>query len=252
MVPTDHLQVNDETPASEPGLPSSASDSSDIKRLERDRRRLAQARASLERLYLEMRQDLQESERRSACATVRIRLLLRDAERRDREFASARRRVRILSNDAEQRDREFASARRRVRILLKDAERRDRELASVRHRIKLLLDDSARRDRDARRRIRLLQRDGERRDREYAAVRAQLRTLKHLSAGLATGFLAVTASRRWRLGNALGSLPDMLLGRRPKTAANDLRPLATSLALGQTPPTSDSPGPDQASPATEQ
>ena len=88
MVPTDRPRAKEETPVSDPGvlgrptsLLSSATDASYIKRLERDRRRLAQARASLERLYLEMRQDLQESEHRSACATVRIRLLLRDAER---------------------------------------------------------------------------------------------------------------------------------------------------------------------------
>ena len=215
-------------------LLSSATDSSDAKRLERDCRRLAQARASLERLYLEMRQDLQESEQRNACATVQIRLLLRDARRRDHEFASARRRIRILSKDAELRDREFADARRRIKLLVNDAERRGSEYAS------------------ARRRIRLLLRDAERRDREFAAVRAQLRRLTHLSAGLATGFLAATASWRWRIGDAFLALPSRLLGRRPTTVADDQRPLATILALGQMPPDAELPDPDSADPSVDQ
>ena len=220
-------------PVSDPGvldrpttLQSSATDSLDAKRLERDCRRLAQARASLERLYLEMRQDLQEAENRNACATVQIRLLLRDAKRRDREFASARRRIRILSKDSELRDREIADARRRIKLLVNDAERRGSEYAN------------------ARRHIRLLLRDAERRDREFAAVRAQLRRLTHLSAGLATGFLAATASWRWRVGDALLSLPSRVLGRRPTTVADDQRPLATILALGQMPPPADPPDQD--------
>lgn len=159
---------------------SSAHDDSALQRHERDRQRLTHARASLERLCLELRQDLQESERGYACAMARIRLLLRDAERRDREYADAR---------------------RHVRLLLKDAERRDRE---------------------------------------FAHVRAQLRSLKHLSAGLATAFLAITATRRWRLGNALLLIPSRLLGRRTVTVADDQHELATTLALGQVPQRADS------------
>ena len=205
---------------------SFAADSSDPMRLERDRRRLAQARASLERLYHEMREELADSERRNACATVRIRLLLRDAERLDREFAKARRRIRILLKDAERRDRDYADAKHRIRLLVNNAERRDREFAK------------------ARRHVRILLKDAERRDREYVRVRAQLRLLRHLSAGLATGFLAITESRRWRLGNALLSLPSRILGRRPTTAADDQHALATTLALGQMPCPADSPGHD--------
>lgn len=239
------LHRTDRPPVTEEGvldratsLPSHADEHSDPKRLERDLRRLVQARASLERLYLEMRKDLRESEHRNACATVRIRLLLRDAERRDREFARARRQVRMLRKDAERRDREYASARRLIRMLGKDAERRDREYAAARHRIRLLLNNAERRDREyasARSRVRSLLKVAERRDREYAQVRAQLRMLRHLSAGLAAAFLAITATRRWRLGNALLSTPSRLLGRRPVTVADDQRALATTLALGRMP-----------------
>lgn len=154
----------------------SVEDHSTLQRHERDRQRLTQARASLERLCSELRHDLQESERRYACAMARIRLLSRDAERRDREYANAR-----LRN----------------RILLKNAERRDRE---------------------------------------FARVRVQLRSLKRLSADLATAFLAITTTRRWRLGNALLSIPSRLLGRRAATVADDQHELATTLALGQKPP----------------
>ena len=189
----------------------------DPKRLERDRRRLGQARASLERLYSEMRQDLGESEHRNACAKTRIRMLLREAEHRDREFATARRRIRILLKDAERRDREYANARHRIRLLLNNAERRDHEFAR------------------ARRQVRILLKDAERRDREYARVRAELRSLRQLSAGLATSFVAITRTRRWRLGNALLSIPSRLLGRRPTTVADDQHALATTLALGQIP-----------------
>ena len=214
MVLTDreHAQrhAKEETPARgapdhATSMPSSAHDQSDPKRLDRDRRRLEQARASLERLHVEMRHDLQESEHRYACATVRIRPLLRDAERRDREYLNARHRIRLLLNDAVRRDREFASVRRQVRLLL----------------------------------------DAERRDRDYAGVRAQLRALRHLSAGLAAGFLAITASRRWRLGDALLSLPNRVLGRRPATVADNARALATTLALGQVPRPADSPDHDK-------
>ena len=247
MAPTDcehaQLHAKDETPASgvldhATSMLSSPHDHSDPTRLERDNRRLAQVRASLERLYLEMRHDLRESEHRNACATVRIRLLLRDAERHDREFASARRRIRILLKDAERRDSEFASARRRIRILLKDAGRRDREYLNARHRIRLLLNDAKRRDREfanARRQVRILLKDAERRDRQYAHVRAQLRSLRHLASGLAAAFLAITESRRWRLGDALLSFPSRVLGRRPTTAADDQHALATALARGQMP-----------------
>ena len=170
--------------------------SGELRRLERQSGRLAQARTSIERLCLELREELLDAESRNERATAEIRRLRRDAERRDNEFATARRRVRLLLKDAERRDNEFATARRRVRLLLKDAERRDNE---------------------------------------FAQVRRRLRALQHLSSALADGFLAITEARRWRLGHTLLSIPSRTLGRRPKTVADELRPLAVRLALGQLP-----------------
>ena len=225
--------AKEDTRVSEPGeldrarSLSSYRDSSDAGRLERDQRRLSQTRSSLERLYLEIRQDLQESQRRDAGATVRIRLLLRDAARRNHDSASARRRIRVLLKNAERRDREFAGARRRIKLLLNDTERRDREFTGA------ASDSGSRTPSDA--------------TANTPLSGLNCSTLKHLSAGLATGFLAVTTSQRWSLGNALASLPSLLLGRRPKTAADDLRPWAATIAVGQMPSTPDSPDRNDAS-----
>ena len=151
MAPTDHLHAREKMPVSR--SPQSTAPRR-CRRLQRfvvikSLERAAAARSSaynLRALYLEMRQDLEESEQRNACARVRIRLLLRDAERHDRAFASARRRIRVLLKDAERRDNEFACARHRIKLLLNDTERRNREYANARRRVRLLLRDAERRD----------------------------------------------------------------------------------------------------------
>ena len=226
-------------------LRPSPEESSERRRLDLECHRLQQTRASLERLCMELQQELLDSECRLQCATTQIRLLRRDAERRHREFADARRRIRVLQKDQDHRDREYANARRRISLLQNDAEQRDREYANARHRLRLLMNNAERRDREfakARHRVSLLLHEAEQRDREYARVRAHLRSLKHLSTGLAAAFLAITKTRRWRLGNTLLSIPSRVVGRRPTTVADDQHALATALAGGQMPPPTDSTG----------
>lgn len=207
--------------------------------LARECQRLYQARTSLERLCRELRQEILDGERRYARANHQIKLLRKDAERRDREYATARRRARGIGREFDRLYLEFVQSRHRTRLLEKDAEQRNREFVNARKRTRLLEKDAEQRAREfanARMRTRLLQKDAEARDREFAEVRRRLRSLQHLSTDLAAGFLAMTASRRWRLGSALLSLPSRILGHQPRTVADDRRPLATALVAGEPPP----------------
>lgn len=260
----------------------------DLQRLERECQRLVQARVSLERLCLELRSDLMESERGNRLATGQVRRLGQVSEHRAAELSEARRRVRQLARDAERRDTAFSDARRRVRQLAREAERRDAEFSEARGRVRQLAREAERRaaefsesqadmqrlerecqrllqvrvslerlclelrrelvssenqnlaatDRlsEATRRVRQLEREAERRDAEYAETRRRLRSLKRQSTDVATAFLAVTASRSWRLGNALLAFPRLVVGRRRRTAVDDLQPLATALAGGRDAP----------------
>lgn len=141
----------------------------------------------------------------------------RDLQRLTQARASLERLCSELRHDLLESERRYACAMARIRLLSRDAERRDREYANARLRNRILL------------------KHADRRDLEFTHVRAELRALKHLSAALATAFLAITTTRRWRLGNALLSIPSRLLGLRTATVADDQRELATTLALGQMP-----------------
>ena len=124
MVSTDRAGDGEQNPAEYDPVPAGAvprtsgsMGSSDMQRLERECRRLRQARRSLERLCMELSQELRTAEHRRRHATAQIRLLQSDLERRDREFARARHRGRLMEKRALRQDREFAEVRNRMRRL---------------------------------------------------------------------------------------------------------------------------------------
>ena len=123
MVPTDRFHGFRES-RTQPREPEGAvpilphpEDKSDARDLQRECERLRQVRGSLERLCIELRQELRDSEGRYTCAPTQIRLLRRDVERRDGEFSKARLRVRQLEKHALRQAREFGEIRRQFRLL---------------------------------------------------------------------------------------------------------------------------------------
>lgn len=179
MVPTDPCHGSEESPA-QPRMhegavptPPHSGGNSGMRDLQLERQRLRHVRGSLERLCTELRQELQDAERRYKCATTQNRLLRREVEKGQREFDKSRLRVRLLEKHALRQAREFSEARRRFRLL------------------------------------------------------------QQRSSLLAVGFLAITASWRWRVGHALLSIPRRLLGRRTTTVADSLQTLASAFATGK-------------------
>ena len=141
-----------------------------------------------------------------------MRRLEREYQRLVQVRASLERLCAELREDLSDSERRNRCAEAEVRLLRRDAERREREYA------------------DARRQIRQLERLAERRDQGFAAYRERLRLLERQSSNLAAAFLAVTASKSWRLGRVLLWFPRRIVRRQSDVAVDELRSLASDLA----------------------
>ena len=185
-----------------------------------------------------LRQSNSELERRFAVRNEQVRNLT--AQRRElvdevARQAASRHDARDDLNDAIQELRaakaETAATRDEAARLQREVKDRQRDLAAAKEEIerrKSVASGQRRRLDDQRRQLDDIGRERGQLRREKQHLQHRLRALRGLASELQIGVRAVLASRRWRLGHAILSLPHRLLLRPPPaTAASALLPLAS-------------------------